>query len=212
MRWFAILAVLVFVACGGGDDDDDADDANGETTQVSSGNATASASEPTEDSSEPTQDTSGGLPDVHVPLEVGSTGEVQSSNPDPMDPELDIMSTVKVTIVAFIDPAEAANEMFQPEAGNRFWAVEMTMENTGDKPVNTGIWTLRTTDGNEYETVVLLGIVHDGASDDLTYGAIEPGATEAGVQVFQIPEDATVESLHMSPSIFVGGNLIFDAP
>jgi hypothetical protein len=48
--------------------------------------------------------------------------------------------------------------------------------------------------------------------EDVRYGAIQPGETVQGMLVFEIPEDAEIESLHMSPHIFVGGNLIFDAP
>jgi hypothetical protein len=192
------LIVLALIACGGGDDDTAPTATRGASSTPAGGSSTTATSEPTQSDAN--------FPDVHAPLEVGSSAEVESSNPDPFAPESDQMGTVEVTIVSIMDPAETTSEIFQPEAGNRFWAVEVTMEATGDKDVNTGEWTLRTTDGSEYETSLLTGV-----GDDIIYGAIKPGETRQGVVVFEIPEGATIEWLYMDPSIYVGGNLIFDA-
>ena len=145
------------------------------------------------------------FPDVHVPLKVGSSGEAPSSDPDPTTVN-DTQGTVKVTIVAITDHATTTSPIFQPEAGNHYWAVEVTMQATGNKVVNTGQWTLHTTDGNDYGTVYLTGV-----GEDITYGALAAGESKRGVLVFQIPDGATVQWLWMNPSIYVGNQLFFDA-
>jgi hypothetical protein len=207
MRWFLPFLILLLVACGGGDDDDDSNDANGESTQVAGGNPTAADAaddEEAEDSDSDDEDPNN--PDVHVPLSPGSSGEVESDNPDPFaTPEAEL-GTLKVTIDEILDPATTDSPIFQPEAGNKYWAVVATLEATSDKVVNTGIWTVLTSDGGEYETIYLTGV-----GEDIIYGALEAGATQQGVIVFEIPENVTVVSLKLDPHIYVGGNLFFDA-
>ena len=205
MRWLPLVLVLLFVACGGGDDDDNGTDSTPVATQISGADATQSDAGTT-----PTQESSAGNesndnPDVHVSLSAGSSGEVESDNPDPFAEATDL-GTIKVTIVEIIDNATTDNAIMQPESGNRYWAAEVMLEATRDKVVNTGVWTVETTDGGEYETIYLTGV-----GDDIIYGALEAGATEQGFLVFEIPEGATVKTLKLDPSIYVGGNLFFDA-
>jgi hypothetical protein len=153
----------------------------------------------------PTQ-ASSDFPDVQVPLEAGSSGEVASMDPDPFSDtsSLDPESKVKVTINEILDPAEIGGTIFSPEPGNRWYALNMTMEATGSAIANTGVWELVTTDGTEYTNIFVLGDM-----PEITYGSIEPGATTEGLVVFEIPEDATVQWILMSPTVFVGGNLVF---
>jgi hypothetical protein len=154
----------------------------------------------------PTQ-ASSDFPDVQVPLEAGSSGEVGSMDPDPFSADtssLNPESKVKVTINEIMDPAEITGTIFSPEPGNRWYALNMTMEATGSAIANTGVWELVTTDGTEYTNIFVLGDM-----PEITYGSIEPGATTEGLVVFEIPEDATVQWILMSPTVFVGGNLVF---
>jgi hypothetical protein len=153
----------------------------------------------------PTQ-ASSDFPDVQVPLEAGSSGEVASMDPDPFSDtsSLDPESKVKVTINEIMDPAEIGGTIFSPEPGNRWYALNMTMEATGSAIANTGVWELVTTDGTEYTNIFVLGDM-----PEISYGSIEPGATTEGLITFEIPEDATVQWVLMSPTIFVGGNLVF---
>lgn len=113
-------------------------------------------------------------------------------------------SKVKVTINEVLDPAVIEGTIFSPEAGNRWFAIDITMEATGSGIANTGEWTLATTDGQQFTNSIVLG-----SRPDITYGSIEPGASTEGVVVFEIPEDATVAWILMSPTIFVGENLVF---
>ena len=205
MRWLSLVLILLLVACGGDDDDDGSTDATPTSAQVSGGDATQPDAGET-----PTEASSGGNesddnPDVHVALSAGSSGEVESDNPDPFAEQTDL-GAIKVTLIEIIDNATTDNAIIQPDTGNRYWAVEVTLEATSDKVVNTGIWTVQTSDGGEYETIYLTGV-----GDDITYGALEAGTTEQGFLVFEIPAGATVTSLKLDPSIYVGGNLFFDA-
>jgi hypothetical protein len=168
--------------------------------------ATTATSDDTESlDGAPTQ-ASSDFPDVQVPLEAGSSGEVASMDPDPFSDtsSLDPESKVKVTINEIMDPAEIGGTIFSPEPGNRWYALNMTMEATGSAIANTGVWELVTTDGTEYTNIFVLGDM-----PEISYGSIEPGATTEGLITFEIPEDATVQWVLMSPTIFVGGNLVF---
>jgi hypothetical protein len=233
MRWFAlgmVVATMMFlVGCGGSDKV-----ATATSTSTQSGAAApttasgATTSAPTTASSAPTTagaaaeatattaaPASGGaiatqadpnFPDVHVPLTVGSNGEVPSSSMNLDDLDSTTMGTIKATIVAITDPATTTSELFQPDAGSRYWAVEVKLEATGDKQVNTGQWTVRASDGQDYETVYLTGV-----GDDIIYGALDAGQTAQGVLVFMLPQDVSVQWLRMNPSVYVGRNLFFDA-
>lgn len=210
-----LLLGIGLVACGGDDGgSDDADSGGGGSGATTAATATAAddaeadvvLTEEAAASSE--DDTSGGMPNVTVPLAVGSSGEVQSHDADPSaisasgDFEL---GPLKVTVNQILDPATTDSEIFQPEPGNRYWAFEVTMEATGDTTVNTGVWTLRTTDGAEYTNVMLTGV-----GEDIFYESIDAGQSVTGVVVFQIPEDAQVESVTLDPNIYVGSDLIFE--
>jgi hypothetical protein len=146
------------------------------------------------------------FPDLQLPLEAGSSGEVGSMDPDPFaaTDSRDENSKVKVTITEVMDPAEIDGTIFAPEPGNRWFAINVTMEATGSGIANTGEWWLTTADGTEYTNIFVLG-----DTPEIAYGAIEPGATTEGLVVFEIPEDAMVQWILMSPTIFVGGNLVF---
>lgn len=197
MRWLALLMVVAIVACGGGDDDSaqQAGDTDPTPTVVAAAGAT-----PTKRNSDAAENL-----DVHIPLRPGSSGEVLSSNPDPFAVN-DDQGTLRVTVDAILDPAESTSGIFQPEPGNKFWAMQVTLKAVGDNPVNTGVWLLYTTDGVRYDNLYLTGV-----GDDILYGGLDPGESLQGVIVFEIPEDAEIDYVQMNPSIYTTGNLIFDA-
>lgn len=233
-----VLIVLALVACGGSDDDDDSSSSGGASTAtIASAPATAtvatsaettpasmpSAPTPSESTTiEPTAteatgagsdsaegaptNASSDFPDVRVPLEAGSSAEVGSMDPDPFGDTTsrDENSRVKVTINEVIDPVESEVPYLSPEAGNRWFGINITMEATGSGIANTGQWTLATTDGTEHTNIIVLG-----STPDIAYGSIEPGASTEGIVVFEIPEDAQVAWIFMSPTIFIGENLVF---
>lgn len=222
MRRVAILVLiaLALAACGGGDDDDDDPPAStgGAPTatvssEVSTAESTVAEATPAGSTGADAESAEGApthssddFPDVQVPLEVGSSGTVGSMDPDPFSDtsSRNENSTVTVTINEILDPAVIEGTLFGPEPGNRWWAVNITIEATGSEIANTGIWTLATTDANQYTNTVVLG-----STPDVTYGSLAAGASETGGIVFEIPEDAVVQWLLMSPTIFVGENLVF---
>ncbi len=180
-------------------------DATATTSTPAEATATTSTNDPDSAEGAPTH-ASSDFPDVRVPLEVGSSAEVGSMDPDPFGDTSSRHeeSRVKVTINEILDPAELEGTIFGPEPGNRWFAIDITMEATGSEIANTGIWTLATSDGIEYTNIITLG-----STPDITYGSIEPGATAEGLVVFEIPEDSVVQWILMSPTIFVGDNLVF---
>jgi len=211
---FALL--VVSVACGGDDDDSSAGNDPTQATTSATGQATSTSddegdAEPTEGESGDDDDggTSGDDENVHAELSIGSSGVVESHDPGPTaDFDADILSPLQVTIVDIIDPAPANSVIFQPAAGNRYWAAEVLLESPGDKIVNTGEpWLVTTTDGTEYEVTFLTEV-----GEDIMYGPLEAGESEQGFVVFEIPEGAEVASLSVNASIYVGGTLVFDAP
>jgi hypothetical protein len=184
----------------------------GQPAEATATSAPEQATEPSADESDsegldgaPTN-ASEDFPDIRVPLAVGSSGEVGSMDPDPFanTSSRDENSRVKVTITEIMDPAEAPGSIFSPEPGNRWYAIYVTMEATGSGIANTGEWWLTTTDGAEYTNMFALGDM-----PEIAYGSIEPGTTTEGRVMFEIPEDAEVAWILLSPTIYVGDNLVF---
>ncbi|HYI13771.1 MAG TPA: DUF4352 domain-containing protein [Thermomicrobiales bacterium] len=234
-----LIALALVACGGGDDDDDDASSADDAPTATvasaaptSAGSSPAGSTQPAAVPSAPTptestasvptattaasDDTesvdgapthaSSDFPDVQVPLEVGSSGEVGSMDPDPFGntESRDENSRVKVTITEIMDPAEVTGTIFSPEPGNRWFAIYVTMEATGSGIANTGEWWLTTTDGAEFTNMFTLGDV-----PEIGYTPIEPGTTTEGRVMFEIPEDAEVAWILLSPTIFLGENLVF---
>jgi hypothetical protein len=203
-----LLFASILAACGGNNDGESAN------TPTRGDTAVAANSTPTIGGSGSSQapttipQPSGGTADVRAPLETGSSAEVHADDPDPnsIASSISELGRVRVTIVAIHDDLDAGDSIFPPGEGNRYWALQVTMEALDDKRVNSGFWTLRTSDGSEYEWSYVPGL----DMTTLNYNAIEPGEVLEGLIVFEIPEGATVESLKMDPHIFVGGNLVFE--
>jgi hypothetical protein len=154
----------------------------------------------------PPTNASNDVSDVRAPLAVDSSGKVGSMDPDPFGnaESRDENSMVKVTITEVLDPAEIDGTIFSPEAGSRWFAVSVTMDATGSGIANTGEWTLATTDGSQYTTIIVLG-----STPYIAYGSFEPGESVEGVVVFEIPENAEVGWIFLSPTIFARNNLAF---
>jgi|GEM_PF-6071255 len=168
--------------------------------------ATTPAADPDDNAGGAPTHASEDFPDVRVPLAVGSSAEVGSMDPNPTTSldSRDENSSVKVTITDIQDPAEAPGSIFSPEPGNRWFAIFVTMEATGSSVANTGEWWLSTTDGTQYTNTFALGDV-----PEIMYGTIEAGTVDEGRIMFEIPEDAEVAWILMSPTIFLGENLVF---
>jgi hypothetical protein len=223
-RAIAVASIaLSLAACGGGGDDDSADTSSAPPTATASGSA---ATQPTDNAptaatdATPATDSSptaasaatpansgdsgseGDPGDVHAPLAVGSTAQTTAND----------VGTVKATIEQITDPATSTSSFYQPAAGNRLWAAQVTVETHGDATDQdsfgvTLLWTLHTTDGLEYEQVFSSGV----GEQDLVVLGVTDAQTLQGSVAFEIPEGATVEWVKMDTSIYVGYDIYFDA-
>lgn len=135
--------------------------------------------------------------DVHFALVDGSIGEIQQSKD----------KVHRVTIVSISDNAVSSNSFEEPAAGNKFWVVEVIVENAGPAEINVGSWKLRTTADFEYDPTFAVGL---GESLNLLQN-LTSGAKTQGVVIFEIPEDAAPKFLRYDPNIFAKGDLYFDA-
>ncbi|MGK2966013.1 MAG: DUF4352 domain-containing protein [Tepidiformaceae bacterium] len=145
-------------------------------------------------------DTSEEGSDVHVSLADGASGVIFPGR-------LDEKKT-KVTLVRVIDPATSDNQFTQPDAGNRYWAVEVQIENVGTQEVNGLDWKLRGSNDFEYDREFVSGV---GAELEL-FTNLTPGAKQQGLVVFEIPADVTPKWLRADPNPFIANDLYFDAP
>lgn len=138
--------------------------------------------------------------DVHVTLADGASGVIF---PERLDEK-----KTKVTLVRVLDPATSDNQFTQPDAGNRYWAVEVQIENVGTEEVNGISWKLRGSNDFEYDREFVTGI---GAELE-PFTNLTPGAKQQGLVVFEIPADVTPKWLRADPNIFAANDLYFDAP
>src|SRR5690606_32260695 len=110
--------------------------------------------------------------DVRVPLADGASGTIFAEHSDGKQ--------TKVTVVRVIDPAVSENEFLAPEAGNRYWAVEVQVENVGTQEVTSLDWKLRGSNDFEYDRAFVSGVEPELES----YADLTPGARQQGVVVF----------------------------
>ncbi|HUG14480.1 MAG TPA: hypothetical protein VMM78_05605, partial [Thermomicrobiales bacterium] len=178
MRYAARLVLVIVVlslvaACGGNDDD-----ANGSSPSPAATTASGTGAEDESDDAEATEDDSdsSSTEATRAPLAVGSSVEVRSEDPDPATAGTDNEGTVRVTIIGILDDPEVTNILIPPTEGEKFWALEVTMEATSDEVVNTGLWSMRLADGQNLASTYALQTF----GPELTYGAIEAGETREG--------------------------------
>lgn len=124
---------------------------------------------------------------------IGATLEVEDSTG----------STLAVTMTQVIDPATGANEFDTPNPGDRFVAVDMTLENPGAGTISD--------DANNDTTVIGTDSQAYTADFDsvaectnFSYGefTLLPGGTENGCVVYQLPVGVSVKAIQFS----LGGN------
>jgi len=138
--------------------------------------------------------------DARVAYEDGSSGTVETA--------LGVKN--KVTITKISDPAPTEDQLFQPDAGYRCIALDITIENAGERETLGGDFLLRARDGFEYEPEFLKCA---GASElNLLLHSLTSGGKTSGVLAFHVPEAAEVEWLKFDPNPFAKGDLYFDAP
>jgi len=93
--------------------------------------------------------TTGGT-DTRAAYAVGSSGTVETAG----------SVKVKVTIDSITDPALSTNEFVQPQPGNHYVAIGLTVVNAGERETKGAItgFRLRARDGFEYERAFVSGV------------------------------------------------------
>ncbi|MCC7366159.1 MAG: DUF4352 domain-containing protein [Dehalococcoidia bacterium] len=138
--------------------------------------------------------------DVRVALAAGATGVIA--------PEGNGSKKSQVTIVEFVDPAEAANQFIQPEPGKKWVGFNIAIENVGDKETSAMDWKLRDSKDVEHDREYFTGA--DGQLESIY--DLTPGGKSGGWIYFEIDADATVKWLRADPNPILAHDLYFDAP
>ncbi|HUF52672.1 MAG TPA: DUF4352 domain-containing protein [Dehalococcoidia bacterium] len=138
--------------------------------------------------------------DVRVAYSAGSSGTVETAG-----------SVInRVIIDEIYDPAPADSQLFQPDEGFRCIALDITIENAGERETTGGDFLLRARDGFEYDPEFLKCA---GASElNLLLQSLTSGGRTNGTIAFHVPLDAEVDWLKFDPNTFAKGDLYFDAP
>ena len=123
---------------------------------------------------------------LHAPLAVGSAGEVK-----PLQAGKD---RLKVAILEIAEGADVDVVTREPAPGMKFWAIEMGVENTGDREFQAPAWKLIDSDGLEHEPAVVVG-------GETAPFPLEPGDSTTRWVVFEIPEEATPQQLRVIPAV-----------
>jgi len=138
--------------------------------------------------------------DVHVPLAVGSSGEIA--------PERNGSKRSRVTILGIADNVTTGSTFVRPAAGQKWWGVEVVVENVGTSEVNAITWKLRDSNDGEHDEAFVVGA---GQALDRIYN-LTPGGKAQGWVFFQIPAGAAPKWLRADPNIFLANDLYFDVP
>ncbi len=192
-----VVIVVVAVATSGGDSGSapkSAAGAGAPTATSAPASAAGSGSQPTAAATKQVGTNKG---DVHVPLKEGSSGQVKEASD----------KIHQVTIVKITDDAKSTNEFEKAQDGNKFWVVEVRVENAGPAEIYLGQWKLRGSNDFEYDPTIAVGLGQPlNPAQNLT-----SGAKTQGVVVFEIPKDVTPKFLRYDPNVLLKGDLYFDA-
>lgn len=138
------------------------------------------------------------LKDTHAAFAQGGSGEVETAG--------DVKN--RVTIDGITDPVVSTNQFEQPQAGNHYITIALTIENVGERETTGMDVKLRTTDGTEYDQTFVSGV---GASDLNTYQNLTSGGKTTAIVAFEVQDGSTIQWLKFDPNPFANGDLYFDA-
>ena len=123
---------------------------------------------------------------LHAPLAIGSSGEVK-----PLQAGKD---RLKVAILKIAEGADVDVIFREPAPGMKFWAIEMEVENTGDREFQAPTWRLMDSADQEHEPAAIVG----GETEPFP---LDPGHSTTRWVVFEIPEEATPQQLRVIPAV-----------
>jgi hypothetical protein len=135
---------------------------------------------------------------VHVALALGSVGEFAPDG----SPE----RIVRVSILNLADRVQSEHLSSRPSPGNRWWGVEVEVQNIGSSEVSTPFWKLRDFNDGEYDEAFLPGEPSLNPTQNLT-----PGGKTKGWIYFEIPNNVGVKWLRADSNMSVENHLYFDA-
>jgi hypothetical protein len=113
---------------------------------------------------------------------------------------------LEVTLNGATDPYTPANQVFTPQPGNRWVAVDVTVKNNGDHKVTFSTLALTELKDSQSQawTVSLTGSAADPTKPQLD-GDVVPGDSRRGIAVFEVPEAATGLTLRVKGEITASG-------
>ncbi len=136
--------------------------------------------------------------DVHVPFAAKSSGEIAPDGNKERRTKVTILQTSDVT---------SDNPFLKPNAGMKWFGIEVVVENTGTKEVTSLDWKLRDSQDGEHDREFFTG----GSGKDLEgLFNLTPGGKTQGWIYFEIPVDATAKWLRADPNPFLKNDLYFD--
>jgi hypothetical protein len=141
-------------------------------------------------------------------LPIGTDGDVQADLQEREQAEVSVVDgrVARVTLDKLLNSVQAEGRFLRPAAGYRYWAALVTIEAMSDEPVATGIWTVRTQSGAEYDCTYLTPNVGPALP---AMGDIYPGEERRGWLVFELPLGAQVEWLRYDPYAIWPGSIYF---
>jgi hypothetical protein len=136
--------------------------------------------------------------DVHVPYRPNASGSIAAEgNSNKMS---------KVTILQAKDNIQSTNQFEHPGEGNKYWGVQVLVENVGTAEVSSLDWKLRDSGDLEHDNTSVVGA---GQELEFFYN-LTPGGKTTGWVFFEIPANASPKWLRADPNPFLKNDLYFD--
>lgn len=194
-----VVAIIIIAAAASGGAEEEpntAADADDETPTLSAGETPEATSEPEntntpEPTATPEPPTPEPTPTVDTTPRIGSVFEKDGS---------------KYTVNAVNESYVSGNQFLQPDAGNRFYAVDITQEGTKDgDPANPFYFSVQDAKGFVYSTPGFADIQPSFASGELAVGQVTRGWA-----VWEVPADAVIVTVLAQTSPLGGRSVIAD--
>jgi hypothetical protein len=127
---------------------------------------------------------------------------------DKLDEELESLDDHSIVVTGFTCPIPPDDDTGEPEAGNVFASVSVTVKNESDveQIIGSASFYLEDEDGNRYDSDMLF----DGANALGVAESLAPGSEISGVIVFQVPPD--VKPKYLVEEGIVGDDVKVELP
>ena len=112
----------------------------------------------------------------------------------------------ELLVHAIDDPVAGESEFFEPEPGNRWLAIELSLTNIGSETQDYGSFDFKVKDAENFE----YGQLFIDLAQSLDSGTLLAGETVRGRIGFEVPESATIVRLIFEPDFFGEGRIDVD--